>query len=87
MIVQKHKDESYDIELPTGKHGNKTKSDNLFKDWNDSSPIPFQNKDFPEAFLEATINTSNTGTTSVHDALIAHNELEQLLTKKNKLSN
>ena len=31
--------------------------------------------------FEATINTPNTGTTSIHDALIAHNELEQLLTQ------
>ena len=30
--------------------------------------------------FEATIKTSNAGTTSVHDALIAHKELEQLLT-------
>ena len=41
---------------------------------------PYKIKIFQEIF-EAAINTSNTGTTSVHDALIAYKELEQLLTQ------
>ena len=40
-----------------------------------------QNKGFPEEMFEAAINTSNAGTTSVHNALIAHKELEELLTQ------
>ena len=80
-IVQKHKDELNNIELPTVKHEEKDKYHNLFKDWKDSGPSPLQNKDFPEEIFEAAINTSNAGTTSVHDALIAHKELEQLLTQ------
>ena len=31
--------------------------------------------------FEVAMNTSNAGTTSVHDALIEHKELEQLLTQ------
>ena len=63
------------IELPTVKDKEKVKYHNLFKDWKDSGPSPLQNKDFPEEIFEAAINTSNVGTTSVHDALIAHKEL------------
>ena len=76
-IVQKHKDELDNIELPTVKHEEKDKYHNLFKDWKDSGPSPLQNKDFPEEMFETAINTSNAGTTSVHDFLITHKELEQ----------
>ena len=31
--------------------------------------------------FEATINTSNAGTTNVHDALKAHKELEELMSQ------
>ena len=74
-IVQKYKDELDNIELPTDKHGNKVKYHNLFKDGKDIGPALLQNKDFPEEIFEAAINTSNASTTSVHDALIAHEEL------------
>ena len=80
-IVHKHKDELNNIELPTVKHEEKGKYHNLFKNGKDSGPSPLQNKDFPEEIFEAAINTSNAGTTSVHDALIAYKELEQLLTQ------
>ena len=53
-------------------HGNKAKYHNLFKDGNDSSPAPLQNKDCTEEIFEAAINTSNAGTASVHDALKAY---------------
>ena len=76
-IVQKHKDELDNIELPTIKHGDKDKYYNLFKDGNDSGPAPLQNKNVPEEMFETAINTSNAGTTSVHDFLITHKELEQ----------
>ena len=75
-IVQKHKDELDNIELPTDEHCNKTKSNNLFKDGNDYDPALLQRNIFSEEMFEATINTPNAGTTSIHDALIAHNELE-----------
>ena len=38
-------------------------------------------KVYPKQMFEAAINTSNSGTTSVHDALKAHKELEELLTQ------
>ena len=59
------------IEISTDIHGNKAKINNLFKDGNDPGPSPLQNKTFPEEMFEANINTSNAGTTSVHDALKA----------------
>ena len=67
-IVQKHKDELQNIEETTDIHANKAKTYNLFKDGNDSGPAPLQNKGFPEEMFKAAINTSNAGTTSVHDA-------------------
>ena len=80
-IVQKDNDELKNIEISTDIHGNKAKTYNLFKDGNDSGPSPLQNKDFPEEMFEAAINTSNAGTTSVHDALKAHKELEELMSQ------
>ena len=80
-IVQKQKDELDNIALPTVKYNVKHIYHNLFKDGNNSGPVPLQNKYFPEEIFEATINTSNTGTTSIYDDLIVHNELEQLLTQ------
>ena len=71
-IVQRQKDELDNIELPTVKHEEKDKYRNLFKDGKDSGPAPLQNKEFPEEIFEAAINTSNVGTTSVRDALIAY---------------
>ena len=41
---------------------------------------PCKIKMFLKKTFEAAINTSNVGTTNVHDALIAHKELELLLT-------
>ena len=70
--MQKHKDELQNIEQTTDIYGNKTKTNNLFKVWNDFGPAPLQNKGFPEEMFETAINTSNAGTTSVHDALKAH---------------
>ena len=40
---------------------------------------PCKIKMFLKKTFEAAINTSNAGTMSVHDALIAHKELEQLM--------
>ena len=60
------------IEVSTNIHGNKAKAYNAFKDRNDSNPSPLQNNDFPEEIFEATIKTSNAGTSSGHDALKAH---------------
>ena len=36
------------IELPTVKHEEKDKYCNVFKDGNESGPVPLQNRDFPE---------------------------------------
>ena len=72
-IVQKHKDGFDNIELPTDEYGNKTKSYNLFKDVKNSGHALLQNKDSPDEMFETAIHTSNEGTTSIHDALIAHN--------------
>ena len=47
----------------------------LCGDENDSGHQPLQNKTFPEKIFEATINISNTSTTSVHDTLKAHKGL------------
>ena len=80
-VVPKHTDELDNIELPTVKDEEKDIYHNLFKDGKDSGPSPLQNKDFSEEIFEAAINTSNAGTTSVHDALITHKELELLLTQ------
>ena len=41
----------------------------------------YKTRDFPEEMFEAVINTSNAGTTSVHDNLKAHKELEELMTQ------
>ena len=79
-IVQKDKDELDKIDIFADIHDNKAKTYNLFKDGNDSGPVPLQNKKIPEEMLEVAINTSNADTTSVHDILKAHKELEQLLT-------
>ena len=46
-IVQKHKDELDNIELPTVKDEEKDKYHNLLKNGKDSGPSPLQNKDFP----------------------------------------
>ena len=80
-IVQKHKDELVNIELPTDEHCNKTESYNLFKDGNDFGPTPLQNKDCLEEMFEAAINTSNAVTTSVHAVLKVHKELVELMSQ------
>ena len=79
-IVQKQKDELDNIALPTVKYNVKHKYHNLFKDGNNSGPVPLQNKYFPGEIFEGAITTSNAFTKRVHDNLIAHSELDQLLT-------
>ena len=79
-IVQKQKDELDNIALPTVKHNVKHKYHNLFKDGNNSGPIPLQNKYFSGEMFECAITTSNACTKRVNDDLIAHKELDQLLT-------
>ena len=78
-IVQKDKNELNNIEISTDIHGNKGKNYNLIKYENDSGPVPLQSKYFSEEIFETAINTSNAGTTSVHDALQANKKLEVLL--------
>ena len=44
---------------------------NLFTDGKDASPSPLQNKVFPEETFEATIVSSNTKSSNIHDAVMA----------------
>ena len=54
-IVQKHKDELDDIELPTVKHEEKDKFLNLFKNGKDSGPTHLQNNIFLKKYLKLLI--------------------------------
>ena len=62
------------------------KAYNLYTDCKDAGPSPFQNKNFPEETFEATIVSSNTKSSNIHDAIIAQNKLEDLLSQNETTS-
>ena len=53
----------------------------MYQDGDDSGFVPSQNKYFPKEMFKTATNTSNAGTLSVYDDIIAKNELEHVLTQ------